>query len=286
LILCILSINYLLTCIKKELINGGVMTVHTDVPATTQTPVNSPPDSREAEVEALARRFSRNPHPELTFEFTRDPGLLHQYYKLREKEYNIYYGLDPLSGAESENDHKGHTMIVRRGNFCVGGARINVKTPRRPHLLPMEINDFRLENFFPELGYRQLSYGQACMFVLLLEFRGGDVVKEMVKRVCYKAAALNLSFLFATCPWVNARLYRQACVSIGLTETRIHTEIELPLYRYLEGIKQHLLRIPVGQLLPKDSPIVTMQDKEHLLPEVAFCSSIVTMASSSQLERI
>lgn len=259
------------------------MVAHADMPTENPVPVPLPPDTYDPGIKALARRFGRTLSPELTFEFTRDPGLLHQYFKLREVEYNAYYGLSPLSGAESEHDHKGHIMIVKMGNFCVGGGRINVKTPHKSDLLPMETGDFRVEDYFPGLGYRQLSYGQAGMLVLLPEFRGGSVVQEMVKRICYKAAALNLSVLFATCPWLNARLYRQACVAIGLTTTAIHLEIDLPRYRYLEEIKQYLLSIPVGELLSRELPRVPLLLRERFALEG---SRMTTMASSPQLEKI
>lgn len=246
------------------------MVAHANVPTGNQASINSPQDLLDAEMEAHARRYSRNPHPELTFEFTRDPGLLHQYYKIRENEFNNVLGLIDYSGAENEYDRSGHIMVVRRGSFCVGGARINVKTPRMPHLLPVEMNGFRLENYFSRLKYKQLSYGQACTFSLLPEFRGGDISREMVKHVCYKAAALNLSVLFGACPILNARLYKQACVSIGLTGTAMHPDIALPVHKHMEHIHLYLISIPLDKLLPKDTPAIT-QDKEHLSKEVACC---------------
>lgn len=231
-------------------------------PTDTGTLIPPPNEYTLEREEALARRYSRKPLPPLAFEFTRDPAYLHQYYRLRENEYNAFYGINPLSGAECEHDHTGHIMVVRMGNQIVGGARINTKTPRKRNLLPMEINGFRLENYFPQLERKQLSYGQACSMVLLPEFRGGDIVREMVKRVCTKGAALNLAVLFATCPISNARLYKQACVSIGLVDTKVHLDIEMPLYEYLEEIKLYLLSIPL--------------DKAFTRTSVAFASGVKT----------
>jgi hypothetical protein len=222
-------------------------------PTDTGTPLPPPNEYVLEREEALARRYSRKPLPPLAFEFTRDPALLHQYYKLRENEYNSFYGINPMSGAEGEHDHTGHIMVVRMGNQVVGGARINTRTPRKPTLLPLEIDDFRLEHHFPQLRRKQLSYGQACSMVLLPEFRGGDIVREMVKRVCTKGVALNLAVLFATCPLSNARLYKKACVSVGLVDTQVHMDIELPLYKYLESIPLYLLSIPLDRAFTKPS---------------------------------
>src|SRR4051794_21513116 len=84
--------------------------------------------------EALARRYSKKRYllDNLTFEFTRDKGLLHQYYRIRANEYNAVLGLTNYPDMETEHDRKGHVMVARIGNFCVGGARINITTPRKP----------------------------------------------------------------------------------------------------------------------------------------------------------
>src|ERR1051326_5915726 len=49
-----------------------------------------PPASaaEQARVAALIQRYSRKPLPPLTFEFTHDTAYLHQYYRLREDEFN------------------------------------------------------------------------------------------------------------------------------------------------------------------------------------------------------
>ena len=74
-------------------------------------------------------------------------------------------------------------------------------------------------------------------------------------------------------------------MSIGLTGTIIHRSIELPLHQYMEHIHLYLISIPVGQLLPKETPGAATQSEEHFSPEVAD-SSITTMASLQQLEKI
>src|SRR2546425_235825 len=111
--------------------------------------------------ETLARRYSRKRYllENLTFEFTRDRGLLHQYYEIRKNEYNAVYSklfhVDKnYYDGESDHDRSGHIMVVRGGNFCVGGVRININTPRKPQLLPVEIEDFRVEKYFPQLRHK------------------------------------------------------------------------------------------------------------------------------------
>src|SRR5262245_61680552 len=104
------------------------MAVSSDILPTDTDTLIPPPSAYDLEREAmLVQRYSRKPLPPLTFEFTRDPALLHQYYRLRENEFNSVMKLTDYSGAENEYDRKGHIMVVRTGNQVVGGARINVK---------------------------------------------------------------------------------------------------------------------------------------------------------------
>jgi hypothetical protein len=132
-----------------------------------------------------------------------------------------------VGAGENEHDRNAHIMVVRSGNFCVGGARINIKNPRKPDLLPVETGDFRIEKYFPELGYKQMSYGQVSGFTLLPEFRGKDVAIKMSRNLYRKALALNVDVLFADTSLVHARLYHLDCAAIGL-ETKIHYDIKIP----------------------------------------------------------
>jgi len=177
---------------------------------------------------ALFSRYTRKQLPDLTFEFTRDPGLLHQYYRVRADEYNAVYGTLDYPKDETECDRSGHIMVVRRGNFCVGGARLNIKSPRKPDLLPMEIDNFRIENYFSQLMNKQASYCQLSGFSLLEEFRGGDITRQVGKRIVGKCLAANINMLFAVCPILNARLYQKIFI------TKIHYDIELPVYHELK----------------------------------------------------
>lgn len=184
----------------------------------------------------------------IIIEFSRDPSLLRQYYRIRDQEFRSVWGVKSFCDSESEYDRLGHIMIVRIGNLCIGGLRLNIKSPRKPKPLPMEIKDFWLENHFPELSRKQMTYAQTSAFALLPEFCDKKVSCEMIRRVIKKAAALNSSMLFGTSPLVNSILYRQTCVLMGLKNTQIREDIVLPPYPYLEEIKLYLISIPVMDL--------------------------------------
>lgn len=210
--------------------------------------------------EILARRYqSRNLfNKELVFEFTRDPGLLQQYYNIRARAYRDELGSADYPSTETEQDRSAHIMVVRMGNFCVGGARIHVKSPRKNELLPLEAGNFRLEEHFPQLRHKQMTYGQTGAIVLLPEFRSGEVSLEMFRRLHAKGVALNLDISFSFAPKYVIRLDRKNCSTIGL-ESKIYHDIPMPVYKHLENIKFYLLAI-----ITKNSHIKNFADFEAL----------------------
>jgi hypothetical protein len=213
----------------------------------------------EEREERLVARYSRKALDPLVFEFTRDEGLLHQYYRMRADAFNGILGYTEPPMAGSEHDRNGHIMVVRAGNFCVGGIRLNIKTPRKPNLLPMEKEDFRLENYFPYLRDKEMSYGQVGYVVLLPEFRYGDVLHAMVKRVFSKALSMNVAVLFATCTMLNMRRYKIDCVTNGWKNTIVHNDIELPACVHVGGIKRYL----ASSLLIEGFPLKKCDDPDE-----------------------
>ncbi len=192
--------------------------------------------------DALKRRFSRlRPIKlELVYEFTKDPALLHQYHEIYEREFRTVHDANSYHTVEDDHDRRAHILVVRRGNFCVGGARINITSPRQPHPLPIEIGDFKIDDHFPQLRQKELSYGQLGRFCLLPEFRGGMITRMMFWHIHRKSVALGLSELFGTATKIGVRSYKRDCRAIGL-EAKIHPDIELPTYPMCDEIKFFLI---------------------------------------------
>lgn len=218
---------------------------------------------------ALSRRFTRSTRKkkELVFEFTKDPGLLHQYHVIYEREFRAMHNPN-YTHVEDDHDRRSHFLIVRRGNFVVGGARLSVKTPRQPQALPIEMNGFRVEEHFPYLGQKELSYGQVGRVCLLPEFRDGLTTRMIFWHIHRKSVALGISELFGTATLVSVRSYRQSCRSIGLAKAMIHTDVQLPVYPMCEDIKFYLIRIPLDKApMEKESDFIT--EKESTVSENA-----------------
>ena len=203
---------------------------------------------------ALSRRYGKShKQEELVYEFTRDPALLHQYFRIYEAEFQAVFKARYQHEENDAHDRTGHFLIVRRGNLCVGGARLSVKTPRKPDLLPIEMDDFRLERHFPELAHKQMRYGQIGRLCVLPDFRGGNVTRTLLSHLYRKGVALNLDVIFGTAPLITARVYMQNFSAMGLKEPKIHFNVELPKYPMCEEIKFHLISLDVHKQASKNN---------------------------------
>jgi hypothetical protein len=201
--------------------------------------------------ESLVRRYgkSKKKHSELVFEFTRDPALIHQYHRIYEEQFRIVHQAVNYRSVQDEHDRNGYIMIVREGNLCVGGARLSVKTPRKPQPLPIEMNEFRLANYFPKLEQKEMKYGQIGRFCLLPEYWGGTATRLLLTNLYRKSVALGLDMIFGTAPISNARAYMKNFSAMGLKEPKIHFDIDLPPYPMCEEIKFYLVSVVVNKLV-------------------------------------
>jgi len=199
----------------------------------------------------------------LTFEFTRDPALLHQYFRIYESECRVLNNNPDYKIAEQEYNNKSHIVVARMGNFCVGGARLTVSSPRQPQKLPVEINGFKLTDFFPHLEQKQMRYGELSRLVLLSEFRTGDIARQMFSHLYRKAVALQLDIGFAAAPLINIRAYKLNFLALGLNESKIHYDIHVPPYPGFEEVKDYLLSLVVDRSQFQGEDLEQLKDSEY-----------------------
>ena len=231
------------------------MLASTDVVSINTQPVVESQMFNQGIEDALARRYSksekRNRIDELTFEFTKDKGLLHQYYNIREQESEAVYGINNYEGGETEFDRKGDILIVRKGNQCVGGVRLLVSTPRLRRKLPIEVEGIDIYKYFPELKQKEMTYGQISAFTILPEFRDVYITNKLFSRAYQKVISLNTDIIFVTAPILNARLYKQNCASMGLHNVKIHYDIDMPLSPVYEEVKSYLMSAIIDKNMVK-----------------------------------
>lgn len=239
----------------KKLNEGSMSGLVEGVPLTAVTaevfvPAVIPVFDGESE-EALALRYSQKPRqkPSLVYEFTRDPELLHQYYRIFNSQCRVVSSLEYLEKEEQYNK-RSHIMVVREGNLVVGGARITINTPRQNHPLPLEIGEFRLTSLFPDLEAKQQRYAEFSRLAVLPDYRGADVLRQIIINVYRKCVALDIHYIFAAAPLVNGRSYRQICKAIGLTDAKVYMDIDIPPAPGFEEVKDYLFAVEIFKSLP------------------------------------
>jgi hypothetical protein len=151
----------------------------------------------------------------IRFEFSKDPNLLAQYYQIREACFRQQLGIDSFDGSEDVHDRAGHILIARDGDRCIGGARISGTAPINPARLPMECDDFILEEHFPELTQQGISYCQWTRLALLPEHRTTEVLRAQCLALIKGSAELNYSYAFNVAGTIRARLYRRLHTTLG-----------------------------------------------------------------------
>lgn len=189
----------------------------------------------------LARKFGANPAlpDKVSYEFSKDPALLHMYYQLREEMFISVWGLEKFCGKKDQFDDVSETMIARRGQLCIGGCRLTISTPDAPRVLPMEGPDLNLKSLFPELDLHETTYCEFSRLAIMPDYRGGVVFPEMVRRFIKRMIAEGVEYAFGISPVPLARSYRQTIQMFGMS-VDVHREIPIPDREEYEGIKMVL----------------------------------------------
>jgi hypothetical protein len=170
----------------------------------------------------------------LTFEFTGNARLRQDYLAIYEREFRLSHDAPDYRSIEDEHELRARTCVVRAGGRCVGGARLSITTAEEPHPLPIEMDRFRLADYFPRLRASGARYGQVGRMCLLPEFRGGQITRRLLACMHQEIVALDLYEIFGTCTPAHARAYKISCITMGLKRVRIYADIALPAYPMCE----------------------------------------------------
>jgi hypothetical protein len=233
------------------------------VSASKKPPVYNHSIDTELSEEHLARRFMRPAklQQDIQYEFTRDPGLLHQYFRLREDMFISVWGLKHFSGQHDGFDDISDIMIARKGLQCIAGGRLTVSSPSNPQPMPMEKEDFRLKDIFAQLDLPETTYGEFSRLAILPEFRAGAVFPEIARRFIQKAVSNGVEYAFNLAPVPLARGYRQAVQLFGL-KWDIRHDIKVPEREEYEGI-QMVVSIMDLSLLVRNSKAIREESQQN-----------------------
>lgn len=177
----------------------------------------------------------------ISFEFTEDPRLLAQYYRIRETCFRQDLGLAEFDGSEDADDIEGQIVIARYGDRCVGGARINGTGPGHSRRLPLESDDFVMGEMLPKLTLHDRAYCQWTRLCLAPDYRTGEILRGLVEAVILLSAALGYRYAFNVACRSRARLYKRLHAVLGY-RYEICEQVPVPVeneFRHLE----HLLSI-------------------------------------------
>lgn len=178
--------------------------------------------------ESLVRKhdLAKNREP-IVYEFTNDPALLHQYYRLREIMYRRMFKTDKFVGTEDVYDKISHILIARQGKLCIGGARLTIREPYEEFLLPMETEQFKLKEKLPQLGLEYGRHGEASRFAIMEGYNEREVMYNLSKLLCEKGLQQDLRYVFAKSTYPMARNWRMIGNRILNIDTQI-LDVEVP----------------------------------------------------------
>lgn len=166
----------------------------------------------------LGARFSRAAKaPEaITYEFTRDPGFLHQYYRLRDQLFFSVWGLAALPGAKDEYDERSDVLVARVGNLVIGGYRLTYNYPGTNRNLPMEKNGFSVRDALPDMRVDEVMSAEISSLAILPEYRSASVIAQLFRELSARCVQKKLRYAFSAVSFLQAQGYRKMGVEFDV----------------------------------------------------------------------
>ena len=214
----------------------------------------------------LVRKMVR-PHRKtqpVSFEFTRDEGLLQQYCILREEMFKKVWDLSHFKAQKDKIDDISHIIVAKQGLQCVGGGRITLSTPAARQKLPMEGSDFTLESGLHDLKLSECSYAEVTRIAVLSEYSKDNVITQLIDRIILKIISEQCKFLFFISPMTMTRTHRRVVNNLGYTLTT-RKDVIIPDREEYEGIRMFLSYIDLTPYIGGTDDVVN--DKIHELAE-------------------
>ena len=174
---------------------------------------------------------------QVIYELSSEPKYLNQYYALREKCYRVDLKLATFDGSEEQQDRTGHILIARRGETCIGGARIH--------------NAASLLDTIPEL---ELPSENSCVwerFCVDPKIRSTELARDFCSQLITHSRRLGFEYAVTLSSLLNARAYRQWHSALGVEFTiskKLHG-IAAPQFAGLEHYLSFSTLQPENQML-------------------------------------
>jgi hypothetical protein len=152
--------------------------------------------------------------PEITYEFTKDPGLLQQYYSLRGLVFSRTHGID-MPGIADSYDEKSEIIIAKLGDQVIGGTRLTFIKAGDDPSVSLNKYSIHLEKDMPELSLNKIGFCDASKMVILEEFQTRDIMKNLIDIMFRRCNEKGFKYAFSMCPTIVYRLYRLTINRLG-----------------------------------------------------------------------
>ena len=188
----------------------------------------------------------------IEFKVTRDPGLLSQYYELREQCFREELGLPDFDGSEEHDDRQGKILLAVKNGRCIGGARISPTVTLQSQIQQLE-----------------LTQGACCMwerFVIDPAMRTVQMIRDYIAHLieASRDAGYHHAMVLSSLP--NARFYRQCHTALGVSY-RIHRHVPHCAKGAFAGLEHYLsvshllnaqpVRVAAGTQLPLRAAVMS-----------------------------
>lgn len=201
----------------------------------------------------------------VVYEFTTDPSLLHQYYKLRERMYRKFFNTEEFDGSEDVYDKVSHILIARQGKLCLGGCRLTIREPHEDFLMPMEVDGFKLKHALPKLTLDHCRHGEVSRFAVMEGEKEREVMFSLATIIGEKAMQQDLEYMFVKSTYPMARNWRLIGNRVANIDAVIHNELNIPENPIHPDVKWYLTSFGYKEQIANAKEVVS---KEKIKPLV------------------
>ena len=169
--------------------------------------------------------FSRG----FSYEFTKDPELLLQYFNIRRQAYANNIGFEDFAGSYDDADARSEIVVAMDSQGeVIGGTRLTASDPLLEYYLPLEEDGFELKDIFPEYDLESCRYGECSRMALKEEYRDGEYYVLLCDAIYRRSRELNLKYLFCHATSLHARKYRQMWTHYFHLKTHTKLTVDVP----------------------------------------------------------
>ncbi|SIS47548.1 hypothetical protein [Neptunomonas antarctica] len=162
----------------------------------------------------------------ICYEISNNPFFLSQYYKIREDCFRSDLCLSDFNGSKDEYDMLGQILIIREGDLCLGGARLNGRKQGDTVRLPMESETFELRDVCSDILLDNNSYCQWSRLAIDPKFRKRVNFSLLCEKMLAEAIKLGYLYSFNVTGSVRTRFFQKIHRSLGFSyHTLSHVDI-------------------------------------------------------------